>query len=166
MLKFIIAVSVSFPVLFGASLADANTLSTSDAQTSQSKIAKNNPVVSVFKKIDAYRQSKGLSPLSLDDTISAQAQLHSEQMARTSNLSHDGFARRISAISTVIPNRAASENVAYNMGYRNPDDIAIEDWLKSPGHLKNIVGNYNLTGVGVATNAKGEVFFTQIFVRK
>ncbi|MER3590353.1 MAG: alkaline phosphatase, partial [Mastigocladus sp. ERB_26_1] len=35
----------------------------------------------------------------------------------------------------------------------------------SPDHLINIKGNYNMTGIGVATNSKGEVYLTQIFIR-
>jgi uncharacterized protein YkwD len=33
-----------------------------------------------------------------------------------------------------------------------------------PGHRKNIEGPYEVTGIGVARNAQGEVYFTQIFV--
>jgi uncharacterized protein YkwD len=59
---------------------------------------------------------------------------------------------------------SAAENVAYNLGYSSPSNEAVSGWLKSPGHLKNLQGKYNLTGVGVATNDKGEVYLTQIFL--
>jgi len=40
----------------------------------------------------------------------------------------------------------------------------VRGWLESRAHRENIDGSYNLTGIGVARNAAGEVFFTQIFV--
>jgi uncharacterized protein YkwD len=54
--------------------------------------------------------------------------------------------------------------VAFNQGHRDPAAVAVQGWLESPGHRENIEGPYELTGVGVASNAKGEVYFTQIFV--
>jgi uncharacterized protein YkwD len=59
---------------------------------------------------------------------------------------------------------SAAENVAYNTGYSNPANEAVVGWLKSPGHLRNLQGKYNLTGVGVAANENGDVYLTQIFL--
>lgn len=76
---------------------------------------------------------------------------------------HTGFSERVRAIG--IPYRGAGENVAYNQGYSDPATIAVQGWLKSPGHLANIKGNYDKTGIGVASNSKGAIYFTQIFLR-
>jgi uncharacterized protein YkwD len=78
--------------------------------------------------------------------------------------SHNGFEQRIKAISRVIPYSQVAENVAFNQGYSNPVQQSVEGWIKSPGHRTNIEGPYNLTGIGVVKNAKGEYYFTQIFV--
>ena len=56
------------------------------------------------------------------------------------------------------------ENVAFNRGHRDPAAEAARGWLASRKHRENIEGPYQLTGVGVATNAAGEVYFTQIFI--
>jgi uncharacterized protein YkwD len=40
----------------------------------------------------------------------------------------------------------------------------VDNWLKSPMHKKNIEGAFNLTGIGVAADKKGTLYFTQIFV--
>ncbi len=120
---------------------------------------------SVFQKINQFRQQKGLAPLSLNITITQQARQHSQTMASSRVLSHDGFAGRVKAISRSIPYTGAAENVAYNKGFSDPVSQAVNGWLKSPGHLKNIMGNYKLTGVGVAQNSQGEYYFTQIFLR-
>lgn len=120
---------------------------------------------SVHEQINQYRRSKGLPVLTLNPTISQQSLQHSQAMANGRvPFSHNGFEQRVQTIQRTIPLRGAAENVAYNKGYKDPAQQAVQGWLKSPGHLKNIVGNYNLTGIGVARNAKGEYYFTQVFV--
>src|SRR5439155_362239 len=77
---------------------------------------------------------------------------------------HDGFADRVNALSHVMTCRRSAENVASNKGHRDPASEAVRGWLESRAHRENIEGAYGLTGIGVARNAAGEVFFTQIFV--
>lgn len=122
---------------------------------------------SVFKEINEYRQSQNLPPLSWNTEISEQARKHSEAMASGQvPLSHEGFEERVEAIAKTISYRGAAENVASNDGYANPGQQAVQGWLNSSGHRRNIVGNYDLTGVGVAKNAQGEYYFTQIFIQR
>lgn len=119
---------------------------------------------SVFNQINRYRATQGLSKLSLSPKISRQARIHSQDMARGQvPFSHEGFEQRVDSI--FIPYKSAAENLAFNRGYSDPANEAIIDWIHSPGHLHNLKGNYNLTGVGVATNSKGDVYLTQIFLR-
>lgn len=121
---------------------------------------------SVHQQINQYRAEHGLPPLTLDPRISEQARLHSRAMANGKvSFGHGGFKQRIDAINRVIPYRSAAENVAFNKGYSNPGQQAVEGWIKSPGHRINIEGQYNLTGIGIVKNAKGEYYFTQIFIR-
>ncbi|NJK75780.1 MAG: CAP domain-containing protein [Microcoleus sp. SU_5_6] len=118
----------------------------------------------VNQQVNQYRASKKLPPLSVDPRISQIARIHSENMAKGKvKFSHDGFETR--AKSIVIPYQSFAENVAYNMGYSDPVRNAVEGWIKSEGHRKNIEGQFNLTGIGIAKNAKGEYYFTQLFVR-
>ena len=120
---------------------------------------------SVVQQINQYRQQKGLGALRTNSTITQQARRHSQNMASSGILSHDGFDGRVAAINKTIRYRSAAENVAYNAGFSNPVAQAVTGWLNSPGHLENIVGNYSLTGVGVAKNSRGEYYFTQIFIQ-
>lgn len=53
----------------------------------------------------------------------------------------------------------------YNQGYSEEATAAVQGWIKSTGHRQNMEGNFNLTGIGVATNAKGQYYFTQMFIR-
>ncbi|MEG4234840.1 CAP domain-containing protein [Microcoleus sp. Pol11C3] len=118
----------------------------------------------VNQQINQYRASKKLPPLSIDPRISQIARIHSENMANGKvSFSHDGFEGRAKAIT--IPYQSVAENVAYNFGYSDPVRNAVEGWIKSDGHRKNMEGQFNVTGIGVAKNAKGEYYFTQLFVR-
>jgi uncharacterized protein YkwD len=121
----------------------------------------------IHQKINQYRQSQNLSPLQLDPTITQQAQLHSQAMATGEvPFSHQGFEKRADTISKAVQYRSVAENVAYNQGYSDPAENAVSGWLQSPGHYKNIVGDFDLTGIGVAKNEAGEYYFTQIFAKQ
>jgi uncharacterized protein YkwD len=135
-------------------------------KSSKSKLTMNPLELSIHDRVNQYRQAQNLPPLTFDPTISAQARAHSVRMANASRLSHDGFKERVDAVAKTIAYRGAAENVAYNMGHTYPDDTAVKGWIKSPGHQINMVGAYDLTGIGVAQNAKGEYYFTQIFISK
>ncbi|MBE8970215.1 CAP domain-containing protein [Nostocales cyanobacterium LEGE 12452] len=119
---------------------------------------------SIFNQINNYRVSQGLPALTRNSAIDNQVRLHSKNMANgTVSFGHSGFSERLNA--TGVAYRGAAENVAYNQGYSDPATKAVQGWLKSPGHLANIRGNYNLTGIGVAKNSQGAIYFTQIFIR-
>ncbi|TVP60566.1 MAG: CAP domain-containing protein [Nodularia sp. (in: Bacteria)] len=118
---------------------------------------------SIFDDINQYRVKHNLPELTLNENITQQARIHSQNMANGKvPFSHDGFEQRVTAIPLRYNN--ASENVAVNRGYSNPANEAVTGWLESPEHLQNIQGDYDLTGIGVATNQKGEVYLTQIFI--
>ncbi len=118
---------------------------------------------SVFEQINEYRLSQGLPKLTLNTSITHQARIHSLDMANGKiPFSHHGFEKRVNSVS--IRYTSAAENVAFNQGYTDPAQKAVTGWLNSPGHLKNLRGNYNLTGIGVAVNSQGEVYLTQIFL--
>ncbi len=140
-----------------------SSLVTSQAKISNLTFQTGNLEKSIFIQINQYRAKKGLKQLNLSEQISQQARIHSQNMAIGKvPFSHQGFEQRVMAIP--LNYSSAAENVAYNTGYSNPADEAVSGWLKSPGHLKNLQGKYNLTGVGVAANNKGEVYLTQMFL--
>ena len=118
---------------------------------------------SVFRQINDYRQSQGLPILIMDTRIVDQARNHSRNMADgTVPFSHQGFKERVQ--KTDIPNQASAENVAYYKGSSDPATQTVQGWLKSEGHLHNIVGDFNLTGIGVIVSPNGTYYFTQIFM--
>jgi uncharacterized protein YkwD len=119
----------------------------------------------VHRQVSELRREHGLKPVALDPTISAEAREHSAEMARSGKtISHRGFSQRLEDIRKKIPYRAAAENVAAAAGYEDPARSVVEGWKKSPEHRKNMLGNFSLTGIGVAQSNDGTYFFTQIFV--
>ena len=116
---------------------------------------------SIHNQIDRYRQSLNLPPLTIDPTVAAQARAHSEEMAQAGTLSHT-----MDSVDRQRKYPTAAENVASIQSAPQPDLLAVQDWLASPAHKQHILGDYNLTGIGVAKNTQGEYFFTQIFINK
>ncbi|MGE5606897.1 MAG: CAP domain-containing protein [Bacteroidota bacterium] len=120
--------------------------------------------LSVFEQINQYRAKQGLTPLVIDIQIVTQARNHSQNMAEgTVPFSHEGLEER--AAATGIKIESVSENVAY---YQEVPDVAtrvVNGWLQSEAHHKNIVGDFNLTGIGIIQNTSGRYYFTQIFIR-
>jgi uncharacterized protein YkwD len=107
----------------------------------------------------------GLKPLTLDPMISAEAREHSADMARAGKaISHRGFNQRLQDIQKKIPYRAAAENVAAAVGYADSARTVVEGWKNSPDHRKNMLGDFSLTGIGIAQSKDGRYFFTEIFL--
>ena len=117
----------------------------------------------ILKLINAYRRKKGLGALATNPVMNAEALKHSENMAaRRTAFSHNGFQGRIKRISSSLNGvNNAAENVA--MGSTSAKQV-VEEWLSSPMHRRNIEGPYSLTGIGVAADKKGVLYFTEIFV--
>jgi uncharacterized protein YkwD len=77
---------------------------------------------------------------------------------------HDGFEARIEDISKKMGRvTAAAENVAYG---NLSSEAVVDGWIKSPGHRKNMLGNFTLIGIGTAKGKGNIVYFTQIFISK
>lgn len=118
----------------------------------------------ILYQINQYRLSKHLPMLKMDPVISAEAKKHSLDMANhRMAFGHQDFNTRIKHIYAKLPNcRGGAENIAYN--YKNAVHV-VSEWVKSKGHQRNIVGAYNLTGIGIARDKKGKIYFTQLFIR-
>jgi uncharacterized protein YkwD len=119
----------------------------------------------ILDLINQYRARKGKPALALADEASAEAETHSKRMAKGAvNFGHGGFDERSARLLKKIKGiNATAENVAY--GYSSAEEV-VKGWLNSPGHRKNIEGNYNVTGIGVARSRNGDLYYTQIFLNK
>ena len=111
-----------------------------------------------------FRQSKGLAPLQLVSTISKEAEGHSQDMAKgRTGFGHEGFEERVDHVGKKLGRvAAAAENVAY--GNLDAEGV-VNGWIKSPGHRRNMLGDYNLIGIGSAQGKGNIIFFTQVFIK-
>jgi uncharacterized protein YkwD len=114
--------------------------------------------------VNEFRRSKGLPAFQANSYISSVALGHSRDMLTgKSPFGHDGFRQRIDQISSRLGKlHVAAENVA--SGPMDAREV-VDGWLHSPGHRRNIMGDFQLTGIGVAEAANGMIYFTQIFVK-
>ncbi len=136
---------------------------TAPAKSEKVEIA-DNMESAILRYVNEHRRSLGLSSLEFYAEANRQAFQHSKDMANgQTSFGHEGFDQRMQ----VIKNKsgwitASAENVAY--GQLSAREV-VKGWLNSPGHKKNIEGNYRFTGIGLYKDRKGVIFFTQIFFR-
>lgn len=117
----------------------------------------------ILATLNHYRITHRLPPLKTNTIIAAEAKKHSMDMANHRLIfGHQGFPNRIKRICRRIKGcNGGAENVAFNY---KPNVVA-KGWLASPGHKRNIDGHYNLTGIGIARDKNGKLYYTQIFIR-
>jgi uncharacterized protein YkwD len=119
----------------------------------------------ILKLVNQYRSNLGLRSLQMNDVATSEATKHSADMAKgRMDFGHDGFdERKTNLYKKVGGITAIAENVAY--GKINAQQV-MDMWLSSPGHKKNIEGNYSMMGIGIVQSKSGYLYFTQIFLLK
>lgn len=116
----------------------------------------------LFARVNAYRASKGLPALEWNDVIAEQARRYSEEMASgAAGRGHEGFEGRLAAIRKRIRVSAWAENVVGDQDV----DAAFRRLLDSRTHRENLERDFDLTGVGAATDTRGLLYLTQIFAK-
>lgn len=132
--------------------------------TSGTRSAKAAMEEDVLTLINKYRTTKGLPEFIMNGVVTEVARQHSADMAAGRvPFSHEGFATRSKTITTRVPGTmGVAENVAF--GQRSAQEV-VNDWIKSPGHKKNIEANYKQTGIGIVADAQGVLYYTQMFIR-
>ena len=123
----------------------------------------------VFEFVNQKRTENGLPALVWSEQAAEVARLHSSNMAANNFFSHAGLdGKRVDARADRMGLRnwrMIGENIAYNRGYGEPVARAVESWMRSPGHRKNILNSrWKETGIGIAVTADGTYYFTQIFL--
>jgi len=110
--------------------------------------------------VNNYRAKYGLKPLGTDPRLCKAALLHSQAMAGANDLQHN------SANGQTPGDRMRAQGVqcggwAENIASGQPtEDAVCAAWIASPGHRRNIVGNYD----AVCTARSGS-YWTQDFAK-
>jgi uncharacterized protein YkwD len=99
----------------------------------------------ILRYVNAHRRSIGRPVLQANSYISSIALEHSRDMlSGRSPFGHDGFHERIDRIKHKLGFVSlAGENVA--SGPMSAREV-VDGWLHSPGHRRNIEGDFRLTG--------------------
>lgn len=113
--------------------------------------------------INHHRVSMGLVALKENDILDRIATEHSANMADGEiPLSHEGFVQRFEQASKETGASAIGENVGSN--YANATEL-VKAWLASDENRENIESDYTHVGIGIADDADGNRFFTQLLAR-
>jgi uncharacterized protein YkwD/chitodextrinase len=121
----------------------------------------------VVSLINQYRASKGLSQLAVSSALTASSEWKSLHMAGYGYFAHDDPAPPVSrsayqrAKDCGFSGTTWGENIAW--GYTTAQSV-VNGWLGSAGHKANIeTASFKTTGVGVAANGSGQLYWTQSF---
>jgi uncharacterized protein YkwD len=122
------------------------------------------------RAIQQYRLQKGLPELTRSPALDELARDHSRDMAArgyTAHRSPDGEDAVDRATRHGVAFLKIGENIARTRGARDPVRQAVDGWIHSPSHRQVLLDpDYLETGVGVAVDAGGTSYFTQIFLRR
>ena len=116
----------------------------------------------LFDMVNNYRLNIGLNEMQFDSTTYYYAGIHTDYMIAKNRTSHDKFNERAENISKRTGAIVVPENVSKN--YDTLEE-ALEAWLDSPGHRKNIEGDYKYSAISIRPNSNGDLYFTQIFFK-
>lgn len=128
-----------------------------------------NAEIQVFDLVNREREKKGLYDLEWDRNLSRLARNYSQQMADENFFSHydrsgasvmdRARAMRIKDWSRI------GENLFESIGERNFMPVSVQQWMKSPGHRRNILDpKWTQSGIGIAQSRDGKIYITQVFI--
>lgn len=124
-----------------------------------------------FELMNGRRLAAGLRSLDWDEEIIALARSHSQSMAEGKYFSHKdangGYVDSRAAKLGIFNWMAIGENIAFMRGYDDPAAMAVEKWMQSTSHKKNILsGQWRDSAIGAAVAEDGSIYFTQVFIAK
>lgn len=111
----------------------------------------------LLSHLQQARSHARLAPLSHHAGLRDIARIHAEHLSQTQQLSHLGNLGE--SVDTVVRWQRVGENVGYGSTMQ-----AIHDkFMSSAGHRANILGQYNLVGIGVSRDGAGRYWVVQVF---
>ncbi|WMJ82154.1 CAP domain-containing protein [Clostridium sp. MB40-C1] len=121
----------------------------------------------VIRLVNVERSKVGLGQLKANWQLSRVARYKSQDMINKKYFSHTSptYGSPFDMMRNFgINYRSAGENIAY--GQNSPSEV-MKSWMNSPGHKQNILNStYTEIGVGVAKSSNGQLYWTQMFIRR
>ncbi len=114
--------------------------------------------------LSLLRRERGLPDLIVSEVMNEVAQEHSQKMASGDvPFTHDGSTERCQTISSeLLSGKVCTEIIAKGL---NSAEKVLQHWAASRSHLGHLLNPLsNHTGVGVASDSSGSLYWTQIFV--
>ncbi len=133
----------------------------------------NSYALQIFNGINGERSQRSLSALTRDSQMDSLAASHNADMISRANPGGDietDHNNAQSRASTIAPRgfKSYGENTAGIRGYSSSivSSTFVDGWVASPGHFRNIIGNYTHTGVAVTVDSRdGTIYATQVFAK-
>lgn len=120
----------------------------------------------ILRLINEERKKAGRPLLTVDSTLEKAAQTKADDMVKNNYFSHTSptYGSPFKMIQDFgISYKSAGENIAGNPSI----EAAVESWLKSDEHKKNILSNaYNYVGIGVANSKTYGYIIVLMFIGK
>lgn len=122
----------------------------------------------IWQQINQHRQRYGLSPLRVNKRLTQAARAYSKQMADYNFYRHTGVQgdtprQRVEAQG--ISAEFVGENLFQFPQRGNPVTVAVQGWMGSAGHRRNILmSRMTETGIGV-WKQNGRYYVTQLLVQ-
>ena len=105
---------------------------------------------SLLTAVNRARAAHDLRPLAVDQRLLRAARSHSYTLLRRDVLTHGAFVTRMRRSGARGPRFA--ENLAWGAGSRASAATIVRNWLRSPGHRRNLLRpGFRRIGLGAAT---------------
>ena len=117
------------------------------------------PVAADVSFINSQRAGSGLPSLGSHAGLAGVAARHAAEMASAGKLFHS------SNLGAKVSSVLAWQGVGENVGVGTSMAAVNSMFMQSAAHRANILGNYDLVGIGTATSADGRLWVTQVFAR-
>jgi uncharacterized protein YkwD len=130
----------------------------------------------IHAQVNSFRSSVGRKQVSRHAGLDKMAQQHSEFMrmnrgkfgsGSAGSLTHYGFEERALKAQRMMSMSEVGENIATcSRQGSNAVPVLVNAWKNSSAHMKNMKGDWDVTGIGVSVDSDGTVFATQIFANE
>ena len=121
----------------------------------------------LLEHTNAERSERGLPEFLPDEALARAAGQHAREMAELGYISHESpraetrtVAHRLNQAGAVV--QGVGENLALLSGVPDIAAAAVSGWMDSPGHRRNILGEFTHAGFGVAQGAGGSTYVVQV----
>jgi hypothetical protein len=109
--------------------------------------------------INSSRASAGLGPLAVDGGLTAHARNHTQDMIAA------GSIYLSSGDELAAAGGSGWSRIGENVGRGGSVASLHQAFMESPGHKANILGDYNLVGIGTGSS-NGVIYVTVVFMKK